>query len=236
MKKRILIAPLNWGLGHATRCIPIINALIDNGYDPIIASDGCALALLRKEFPQLPFEILPAYSINYPKHGTWLKWKLLIDAPSILKAVKRERRITETLVKKHQLSGIISDNRLGVYSASLPSVYITHQLKVLSGSTTFFSSRIHQRFIKRFTTCWVPDYASEPQLSGALGHSDNTKLPVTYIGPLSRLKKQEIPIRYQVLILLSGPEPQRQYLEDELLEAFKAYHAPVLVVRGVIEE
>ena len=83
MKKRILIAPLNWGLGHATRCIPIINALIDNGYDPIIASDGCALALLRKEFPQLPFEILPAYSINYPKHGTWLKWKLLIDAPSI---------------------------------------------------------------------------------------------------------------------------------------------------------
>mgnify|MGYP005991143909 CR=1 FL=1 len=236
MKKKILIAALNWGLGHATRCIPIINALIHYGYDPVIASDGRALALLRKEFPQLPFETLPAYGISYPKHGTWLKWKLLADAPSILKAVKRERHFTETLVKKYQLSGILSDNRLGVYSASVPSVYLTHQLQVLSGSTTFLSSKIHQRFIKRFTACWVPDSASHPQLSGALGHSKGLKLPVTYIGALSRLKKQDCQKRYQVLILLSGPEPQRQYLEEELLEAFKSYDAPVLVVRGVIEE
>ena len=30
--KNILVAPLNWGLGHATRCIPIIKALEENGF------------------------------------------------------------------------------------------------------------------------------------------------------------------------------------------------------------
>ena len=55
--KTILIAPLNWGLGHATRCIPIIKALQENNYIPIIASDGAALELLRKEFPYLQTQL-----------------------------------------------------------------------------------------------------------------------------------------------------------------------------------
>ena len=50
--KKILIAPLNWGLGHATRCIPIINALIEEGLEPILAGDGDSLKLLQKEFPK----------------------------------------------------------------------------------------------------------------------------------------------------------------------------------------
>ncbi len=49
-QKKILVAPLNWGLGHATRCIPIIEALENNGYVPIIASDGVALEMLKKNF------------------------------------------------------------------------------------------------------------------------------------------------------------------------------------------
>ena len=65
MNKNILIAPLNWGLGHATRCIPIIKALEENGFNPIIASDGVALALLKKEFPHLITLELPSYNIKY---------------------------------------------------------------------------------------------------------------------------------------------------------------------------
>lgn len=234
MKKRILVAPLNWGLGHATRCIPIINALLHLGFAPIIASDGSALALLKKEFPELPFETLPEYAITYPKNSAFFKWKLLCDAPFILKSIKKEQRTTDALVLKYGLSGIISDNRLGVYSSSVPSVYITHQLEVISGNTTFFSSKIHQHFINRFAECWIPDFETEPHLSGAMGHPSAIDLPLKYIGPLSRLQKQALPKRYAVMIVLSGPEPQRQYLESELVAAFKTCEKPILIVKGVI--
>lgn len=235
MKKRILVAPLNWGLGHATRCIPIINALLHLGFEPIIASDGDALYLLKKEFPELTFETLPEYAISYPKNSIFFKWKLLFDTPFILKAIRKERQITECLIEKYKLSGIISDNRLGVYSTTIPSVYITHQVQVLSGNTTFLSSKIHQHFIKYFTECWVPDFENDPNLSGVLGHPDTTSLVLKYIGPLSRLNPQLLPKRYDIMILLSGPEPQRQFLEDELLAAFRNFKGSVLVVRGVVE-
>jgi UDP:flavonoid glycosyltransferase YjiC (YdhE family) len=75
--KTILIAPLNWGLGHATRCIPIIKALQENNYIPIIASDGIALELLQKEFPYVQTLKLPSYKIEYAKNGKNFKWKLL---------------------------------------------------------------------------------------------------------------------------------------------------------------
>ena len=75
-KKRILVAPLNWGLGHATRSIPVINALIEEGFQPVIASDGIALSLLQKEFPELKSYELPSYNISYPKKGQHFKLKM----------------------------------------------------------------------------------------------------------------------------------------------------------------
>ena len=72
-KQRILVAPLNWGLGHATRCIPIIQALIDQNFEPILASDGAALALLQKEFPKLNFVNLPSYNITYSSTSIFFK-------------------------------------------------------------------------------------------------------------------------------------------------------------------
>ena len=130
LKKRILVAPLNWGLGHATRCIPIINALINHNYEPIIASDGIALQFLKKEFPDLKAIELPSYNIKYPKKGNHFKWKLLKDAPKIIKVINAEIKAIKTIVERFNISGIISDNRFGVYSNTIPSVYITHQLKV----------------------------------------------------------------------------------------------------------
>ncbi|GAL62867.1 hypothetical protein [Algibacter lectus] len=98
MKKRILIAPLNWGLGHATRCIPIINALILNNFEPIIASDGVALALLKKEFPNLKCIELPAYNVTYAKNGKHFKLKLIKDSPKLMQAIKAEKKATKTLL------------------------------------------------------------------------------------------------------------------------------------------
>ncbi len=236
MKKQVLVAPLNWGLGHAARCIPIIDGLLEENFEPIIASDGVALDLLKKEFPDLEFIELPSYKIQYSKKGKNFKLKLIKDSPKVLKAIKAERKFIKRLVKEREFYGLISDNRLGVYSKHVPSVFITHQINVLSGNTTWFSSKLHQRYIKKFDECWVPDQKDLPSLSGKLGHSDSFKSPLKYLGPISRFNKKEVPAIYKVLVLLSGPEPQRSFLEKKLLEAFNNYPHKVLFIKGIVEE
>ncbi|WP_159022487.1 glycosyltransferase [Formosa sp. L2A11] len=236
MKKRILIAPLNWGLGHATRCIPIINQLIINNFTPVIASDGIALALLKKEFPTVETVELPAYDITYAKKGHFFKLKLLKDSPKLIKAIKAEKKATKVLIETHNIDGIISDNRLGVHSKKIPSVFITHQLQVLSGNTTWLSTKMHQRIIEKFNQCWVPDHENEPSLSGKLSHMKGIEIPLKYLGPLSRFERHDIEKTYDIMILLSGPEPQRTFLEEKLLETFKTDSRRILCVRGVIEK
>ena len=236
MKKRILVAPLNWGLGHATRCIPIINALISHGFEPIIASDGAALNLLEKEFPKLLSIELPSYNINYTKNGKFLKLKLINDWPKLIKSIKAEKKAAKNIIENNNISGIISDNRLGVFNKKVPCVFITHQLNVLSGSTTWLSTKIHGRFIEKFDICWVPDVETDENLSGILGHPKTFEIPTTYIGPLSRFEKRCIPIINDLLVLLSGPEPQRMLLENILLSELKNYTGKVVFVKGIIEK
>ena len=233
--KRILVAPLNWGLGHSTRCIPIIQALLANGHQPFIASDGVALSLLQKEFPELPSFELPSYKITYAEKGKNFKIKMVWDSPKVLKAMAKEKKAVKKLVKEHQLDGIISDNRLGVFYKKVPCVFITHQLNVLSGNTTWMSSKAHQKIIKKFDACWVPDVESKPNLTGKLGHLKKPKSNITYLGPLSRFEKKNIPNRYNLMVLLSGPEPQRTLLEEKLLDELQQVDGEILFVRGKIE-
>ncbi|WP_114491434.1 glycosyltransferase [Candidatus Ulvibacter alkanivorans] len=234
-KKTILVAPLCWGLGHATRCIPIIDALLAHGFNVIIGSDGDALLLLRKEFPQLPYVSLPAYNIRYPKKGVYFKWKLLWKLPALQKTMRSEKKIIQKMVAQGTIDGIISDNRLGVRNKKIPSVFITHQLNVLTGHTSFFSSKLHRRIIRKFDACWVPDVENIINLSGKLGHIKHADFPVTYIGPLSRMKKQLLPKQYDILVLLSGPEPQRSMLELQLTELFSKAANSVLLVQGNVQ-
>ncbi|QHI37121.1 UDP-N-acetylglucosamine--N-acetylmuramyl-(pentapeptide) pyrophosphoryl-undecaprenol N-acetylglucosamine transferase [Kordia antarctica] len=233
--KTVLIAPLNWGLGHATRSIPIIRGLLAHDFTPVIASDGIALALLQKEFPDLETITLPDYQIEYAKKGKNFKLKMLKDSPKLLKAISKEKKMIKKLVKQRDFCGIISDNRFGVYSKKVPSVFVTHQLNVLSGTTTWFSSKIHQLVIRKFDECWIPDVAGKPNLSGKLGHLKNSSLPLKYIGPLSRLLPQELPMVYDLMVILSGPEPQRTILENKLFEEVKHFDGKVLFVRGKVE-
>lgn len=234
--KRILVAPLNWGLGHATRCIPIIRELLDHGYLPYIASDGVALSLLKKEFPELPAFELPSYKISYAEKGKNFKIKMIWDSPKVLKAIAKEKKAVKRLVKEHGLEGIISDNRLGAYYKKVPCVFITHQLNVLSGNTTWMSSKAHQKIIKKFDACWVPDVEKKPNLTGKLGHLKKSKLNVVYLGPLSRFEKKKLPITNDLMVLLSGPEPQRTLLEEKLLDELQGFEGNILFVKGKIEE
>ncbi len=234
-KKTILVAPLHWGLGHATRCIPIIKALLHHHFKVILASDGAALQILQKEFPNLKSIELPSYQITYPKKGGHFKWNMLLKSPMIFKAISSEKKIIENLVSEGKIDGIISDNRFGVRSSKIPSVYITHQLNVLTGNTSYLSSKIHQNIINKFNECWVPDMVGSNNLSGKLGHISDSKLEIKYIGLLSRMTKKTIAKKNDVLLLLSGPEPQRTLLEEKLFALFKGKKQKVLLIQGHVK-
>lgn len=234
--KTILIAPLNWGLGHATRCIPIIKTLQENNYIPIIASDGISLEILRKEFPYLQFLELPSYQIEYSKNGKNFKWKLLRNFPKMMEAIWREKKLVKEWIKKYDIDGIISDNRLGVFSKKIPSVFITHQLNVMTGNTTWITSKLHQYIIKKYAECWVPDLEETPNLTGKLGHLDKHNLTIKYIGPLSRLHKKETKNKYDLMIILSGPEPQRGLLEEKLKKEILRYQGKIIFIKGIVEK
>lgn len=235
MAKNILVAPLNWGLGHATRCIPVIRELERYGYTPILASDGIALHILQKEFPHLESLTLPSYEIEYAKDGADFKWKLIKNSPKMIQAIFEEKKMVKTWVKQYNLKGIISDNRLGVYSKKVPSIFITHQLNVLSGKTTWISSKLHQYFIGKFTECWIPDLKEQPNLTGKLGHLKKSDLTLKYLGPLSRLEKKSLDTQYELMVILSGPEPQRTMLEEKLIEELQHFYGKVIFIKGKVE-
>ena len=234
--KNILVAPLNWGLGHATRCIPIITALIENGFNPILASDGMALEMLRREFPNLKILELPSYQIKYAKNGNHFKWKMLKNTPKMIIAISKEKKIVKNWVKEFELIGIISDNRFGVRSKKIPSVFITHQLNVLTGNTTWLTSKLHQFIIKKYNECWVPDGEKNPNLTGKLGHVTKNKINIKYIGPLSRFEIKNVEIQYDLMVLLSGPEPQRSILETQLKKEILNFNGKVIFIGGVLEK
>ena len=236
MTKTILVAPLNWGLGHATRCSPIVRELEKNGFTPIIASDGVALALLKKEFPHLTALELPSYNIEYAKKGENFKWKLLKNSPKTINAILSEKELVKKWVLEYDLKGIISDNRLGIYSKKVPSVFMTHQLTVLSGKTTWISSKLHQFFIRKFDECWVPDVNEIPNLTGKLGHLKDSNLNIKYIGVLSRLEYKELNVKYDLMILLSGPEPQRTILEEKLICEIQNTQETIVFIKGKVEK
>jgi uncharacterized protein (TIGR00661 family) len=236
MKKNILVTPLNWGLGHATRCIPIIKALEENNFNPVIASDGVALALLKKEFPHLVSVELPPYDISYAEKGKNFKWKLLAQMPKMFKAVYNERKIVNQIIITHAIDGIISDNRLGVYSRKIPSIFMTHQLNVLSGNTSWFTTKIHSKFISKFNQCWVPDSDSSSNLTGKLGHLKKPLKNVIYIGPLSRFEKRRRKKVFDLMVILSGPEPQRTFLEQKIIKELDSYTGNVVFIKGVVQE
>jgi len=228
------VAPLNWGLGHATRCIPVIEALIKYNFQPILAGDGESLEILKKEFPELKYYELPSTEVVYSEKGSLLKFKLLTQAPKIIRSVQLEKKRVDEIHKIEKLSGIISDNRFGVRSDKIPSVYISHQIQVLSGATSRLTTKYHQQIIAKFTECWVPDYASNG-LAGELSKQGKNNLNLKYIGPLSRFMNQPQKKVWDILAVLSGPEPQRGILEEKIRKELTGFSGKSLLIQGSVQ-
>ncbi len=235
-KPRILIAPLDWGLGHATRCIPIISTLIQQNCTVIVAAEGRVKLLLQKEFPELLFIELRGYRIQYSHAAFWMTVKLLLQLPKILYRIYAENRWLKNAVKESRVDAIISDNRMGLFHHKIPCIYITHQLTIKTGNrfTESIAQKIHYHYINKFSACWVPDAKEELNLAGTLSHpAILPKVPVTYLGVLSRFEKKDIESKYELCIILSGPEPQRTVFEKIILGDLHKIEGKICLVRGL---
>ena len=243
LAKTVLIAPLSWGLGHATRCIPVIRHCINEGKTVIIASDSDALALLRNEFPTVESVELPAYNIEYKHKNMFLA--MLVQLPHILKTIILEYFALRKIVKQYGIEAIISDNRYGcfsflkLFSTCKKNIFITHQINIRINTNddifnifTFVEYLIgaaHRLYINTFfDTTWIPDFESEQaSLAGRLSHGKLPKNSV-FVGVLTRFtlknkrkssekNSEKTSLRKQILVVLSGPEPQRTHFEQIIL-------------------
>jgi UDP-N-acetylglucosamine:LPS N-acetylglucosamine transferase len=228
----VIVAPLNWGLGHATRCVPLIDYLLSRGTKVIIASDGLSLKLLQKEFPQLQTYELPSYGIRYKHHNMALN--MVLQGPSLAKAYLEELKVAKKIVSETIATVIVSDNRFGFRTPSTKNYYITHQVNILHPIhfISKLASRLHKYIIDKFDQCWIPDFASDGKLAGNLSVSTHLKHAV-YLGPLTRIENKKSSLKWDICILLSGPEPQRTILENVLIEIAPSWgQKKILWIRG----
>ena len=236
-----MICPLNWGLGHATRCVQIIRELLESGDNVIIAADKAPLAFLKKEFPGLTFIQLSGFEPLYSK-GNSQVFQLLKSIPNALINFKKEHKAIEKIVDDYKIDLIISDNRFGCWSKKVHSIYITHQLNIQVPKffkwTSPIINQLHKYYIKKYDELWIPDVENEPSLSGVLSHPANVKIKTKYIGLLSRfsseLKGEIKSIEY--LVILSGPEPQRSIFEDIIIKQANDIQGNIVILRAKPEE
>jgi predicted glycosyltransferase len=241
LPQRILICPLDWGLGHATRCIPLIRELKYSGAEVVIASDGLQLALLREEFPDTEFIRLRGYNVKY-SHSTGAAIKILFEIPRIAFKVLQEHIRLKKIIREYRISGVISDNRYGLWNKQVKTIFITHQLNLIAPGIFSISGlmlRWAVRFFARqFDECWIPDSASQENLSGKLSHGYKLPSNTRFIGLLSRFdltfeNGNGNVNKYDLVALVSGPEPQRTIFENKLLAQLPLRDLRCLILRGL---
>jgi uncharacterized protein (TIGR00661 family) len=239
VQKRALITPLDWGLGHATRCVPIVTALLAQGFDVFIGAEKAGAALLQKEFPLIQIIGLQGYNISYSKSKAFFWGKMIAQLPKIMSAIKRENNWLKKIIDDYKIDIVISDNRFGLYNKNAHCIFITHQLQIKTGNRFIENivQKINYKYINRFNECWVIDEEGDNNLAGDLSHPKILpNLQLKYIGALSRFKKYEIEKKYDLLAILSGPEPQRTIFENILVAQMQKHKLDIILVRGLPEE
>lgn len=233
--RKILVAPLDWGLGHATRDISIIRALMAKGYEVMIGAEGAQASLLQTEFPTLQILPLSGYHVRYSKTQWGFLPAILFQIPGIYRAIRAENRWLAKVIDERQIDLVIADNRFGLHSKKVPCIFITHQLTVKAPFNWLekLIQKVNYHFINQFNACWVPDVAGKENAAGILSHPVTLpKIKVQYIGLLARFHEQAATKKYDYCILLSGPEPQRTLLEEKMMAGIATVNGKILLVRG----
>ncbi len=225
---KILIAPLDWGLGHTTRCIPIIRYLLQEGHEVMVAAEGASARLLSENFPGIPLLPLEGYRIRYSRNRRLFTFRILAQVPKILAAIRREKKWLSQMQSRYHFDLVISDNRYGLHLHAVPCCILTHQLQIKSGQGKWADDilrRLHYRLLNRFTACWIVDEPAPDGLSGELAHPAVLPPRAQYIGILSQfdIAAKATPVaENHILVLLSGPEPMRGQLEKLLLAQIRS--------------
>ena len=243
-QKAVCISPLDWGLGHATRCISLIRSFESLDYKIYIASESKQEVILREAFPTATFLHLKGYRIWYTKNNALFILGIMIQIPKIVAAIFNEYFWLKRTAKKYQFDLIVSDNRFGFFHKKIKNVFITHQLEL---QTPFaWSTRLNQAItysiINKYTACWIADMKPPHNLSGDLANPKKLpNTPIWYMNCLSRL--QEVASLNLVnennqegncfLGIVSGPEPQRTLLENILWEQGNALGERFVVLAGL---
>ena len=243
-QKSVCISPLDWGLGHATRCITLIRALESLHYKIYIATEGKHEAILREAFPNAIFLKLRGYRIWYTKKRAFLIPGIILQIPKIVIAVIHEHLWLKNAASQYHFDLIISDNRFGFFHKHIKSVFITHQLEL---QTPFkWSTRLNQiityAIIKKYNACWVADMEPPHHLSGILANpKQKPAVPIWYMNCLSRLQTEQATTNEAInkfgmntfLGIVSGPEPQRTLFENILWQQGNAMRVPFALVAGL---
>lgn len=226
---RILICPLEWGLGHAGRCIPLAAELKSMGHEIIFATGEKHLTFLKREFPDAEFMDFPGFNPSYSRFlSMWMT--MAIKSPCLLYHIIREHLILKKIIRDNKIDAVISDNRFGLWNKNVKSVYVTHQLRIKFPKWTLFVeplvASIHKWFIRKYDYCLVPDLEGDINISGELSHGLKLSPEVRFIGLLSRfwgesadLKPSSGRIKDYILLILSGPEPQKTIFKNKIIRA-----------------
>ena len=232
---KVLVAPLDWGLGHATRCVPVIREFLNQGAEVELAVVRSNAALLRSFFPNLRQRLAPSYNIVYPKHGYNMGLWLLKNGAHLNSVIKFERRYAEEMVKRFHYDVLFSDNRFGLYSRKAKSIYMTHQRRIafppILSAFESLGMFWHASVMKHFDEVWVPDVPEFPGYAGSLSHIKKSPVPLRYVGTLSRFdekyacaEQESADKPYRFVAVVSGVEPARSRFENLLRSIFE--HIP----------
>jgi len=241
MQKNILICPLEWGLGHAGRMIPLAKKLRELKNNIFIAAGEEYLEMFRKETEGLTFINFPGFS---PVYSRFLPQYLVLflQIPLLLFYILRDNHRLKSIIASYNIDILISDNRFGLWNKKVKTVYITHMPVIPFPRYLRFLEiigiRLHRFIIKKYSLCYIPDLPGELNISGRLSHGCVLPANVRYIGILSRFidcgskdpsKAETSPYN---TVILSGPEPQREIFKQKLIQILKDTETATVILEG----
>jgi len=237
---KVLIAPLDWGLGHATRCAPVIREFLDSGCEVEVAVTRGNAAILREMFPDVRQRLAPSYNIVYPKHGYNMAFWLLKNSAHLRAVMSAEHHYAEEMVERHGYDIIVSDNRFAFRSRKAKNVYMTHQCRIafpkMLRMFEAFGAAWHASVMSRFDEVWVPDVPEFPGYAGSLSHVERCPRPLKFVGPLSRFSMlpsiQPTEKDLNIVAVVSGVEPARSRFASRLSSVLPQIPGKHVVILG----
>ena len=237
---KALVAPLDWGLGHATRCAPVVREFLEKGCDVELAVTRGNAAILREMFPDVRQRLAPSYNIVYPKHGYNMAFWLLKNSAHLRAVMSAEHHYAEEMVERHGYDILVSDNRFAFRSRKAKSVYMTHQCRIafpkMFRMFEAFGAAWHASVMSRFDEVWVPDVPEFPGYAGKLSHVDSCPRPLKFVGPLSRFSMlpltQSTEKDLGIVAVVSGVEPARSRFESRLRSVLSQIPGKHVVLLG----